>query len=311
MADDKSKVMYFGGGFETQPDHKKRIVPYDLLCAFYNTDQDDEKAVWDFANKYNFGWYLFPDKDHSTLEKFAKIQERYHPILKSLVNDKSLNRNDIEIINKDLEDTSPAISFRGVVNDLDKLDESFCLYVLTAIGGEEPECTVERKGSLEFDQKEKTSAITITMKASKGSKSKWYMRRVPDGIKKAPELFPSEAWEHAKNDLRYATFTDGYLEYGKPDNPATLCINLRIGKVNFTPEELSAHWNPTTGNSFIAKRIWDWVNCEYIGYQYNICKNCGKMHNNSSKNYCDNPKCQTEWDAKRKKINYDLSKKKH
>lgn len=310
MVENKSRTMYFGAGFEAQPDHKKKILPLDFLSAFYNVDSDNEDEIWEFANKYNFGWYLFPDENRSTKEKFTDIQKKYHPILKDLINKGSINRNDFDIINKDLSDTSPTISLRHTVNDLDKIEESFCLYVLTAVGGEEPDYAVERKGSLEYDTEEKTSLINITMKVPNGSKSKWYVRRVMDGVRKAPELFPSGNWALYKSDLRYAVFTDGHIEFDEKREPILITMNLRLGKVRFTKEELSAVWSPTTGESFIAKRIWDYINSEYVGYNFNLCKICGKMHLGKSKYFCENPKCELEWDAKRKKIEYDLKKKK-
>jgi hypothetical protein len=84
--------------------------------------------------------------------------------------------------------------------------------------------------------------------------------------------------------------------------PVSMEMNFRLGKTHFAKDEVSAVWSPTTGDSFIAKVIWDYFNTDYKKANYKLCKVCGDNYLvGRSPNHCSKTECKKEWDSKRHK----------
>jgi len=292
--------MHVGGGYLAQPKHKPMVIPRDFLAQFINVDVSTVGSVIQFANNYSFGGYLFPDKNDSIIDKFVKIQTKHRAIIEKLLRTGSINYADILLINGDLESTHPKISLRGKVNELFNIEEGFTVYTLESFEDEKSEYKVQRIGS--FDVDEKASHIKVTIEKPANSKTQWYYRRIQDGVTKIQDIYPSEKWDDARDYMKSIILTDGKMKIDDVGRPVSIELNYRLGKTDFKKEEISAVWSPATGESFVAKRIWDYLNSEYLGTKFKQCKICGDMHTGRSQDYCTKEECFKEWDSRRKLI---------
>lgn len=290
-----------GGGFKAQPKHKPKIIPRDFLVHFCNTRTDQAGSIINFANQYNFGFYLYPEKDLSMQDKFQILHEKYRPIIYRLIKEDSLNYSDILNLNEVLKNVSPAFSLRSGINDLENIEEGFAVYTLCSSEDEEPEYEVTPIGSFDADRVTKATCVNIKIKKPQNSDSKWYSRRIIDGVTKVRSIFPSESWDAVKNYMKSVVLQSTRIELDKTTKqPIATELNLRLGKTNFLKEEVAAIWSPSDGESFIAKRIWDYFNTEYKGSRFKLCKICGDLHAGRSPDYCNKNECFKEWDSRRK-----------
>lgn len=286
-----------GVDYLSQPAHKPKVIPRDFLAHFINVKTDNLNSVIEFANSYNFGGYLFPEEHNSVVAKFGKIHEKYNAIIKKLLEKNAINYTDIQMINEDLDLVRPKISLREKVNNLLQVEESFAVYVLNNTLSEDVEYEVIPIGSFEVDSK--ASKIQIKVSRPVNSEAYWYFNRVQNGVTQIQELYPSEKWQVNKDFMKNIILTDGKMDLNDKGQPVSMIMNFRIGKTDFTTEEMSAVWSPATGESFIAKRIWDYINSDYQGVKFKQCKICGDTYTGKSPNYCSKIECKREWDSRR------------
>ncbi len=299
--------LYIGGGFNAQPKHMQKILPQDFLAHFCNVHSYQVGSIVNFANDYGFGGYIYPDKEHSLSEKFQSIQKKYKPIILNLIDNETINYINILKINKALEKTSPSISLRPELNNLHNIEEAFAVYELKSSNpNEQADYKVTQVGAFDIDEKE--AHIKIEASTPLNSKSDWFYTRAVNGIAKIHEIYPSDKWRIEPKYLKSIVLKSGSIKFRDKFQPISLEMIFRIGKTEFKKEELAAIWSHKDGDSFIAKRIWDYLNREYVGNKFKLCKICGNLHLGKSKKYCCNPSCQKEWDAKRNKFKYDLKK---
>ena len=286
-----------GVDYISQPTHKPKVIPRDFLAQFINVKPEKLKSVIDFANNYNFGGYLFPEENNSVLGKFGRLYDKYNKIIKKLLDAGKINYTDLLLINEELDFVRPKISLRDKVNDLLHVEEGFSVYVLKNTLDEKVEYTVTPIGSFEVDKKASKIQIKVTRPAS--STAYWYFNRIQDGVTKIKQLYSSEKWNVNKDFMKDIVLTDGIMDLDDKGQPISMVMNFRIGKTDFSREELSAVWSPATGESFIAKRIWDYINSGYQGVKFKQCKICGDTYTGKSPNYCPKTECKKEWDSRR------------
>lgn len=295
--------LIIGGDYRLQPDHKSKIIPEDFLAHFYNVKHYKLENIISFANNYSFGGYVAPDTaqdpKNSIIDKFLKIQNKYNPIIKKLIDKNLINYSDIHLINEDLKRTSPHISLRETINDLQKVEEAFSVYKLKSVQGEEPFCKVIHNGL--FDKKGKNIYIRVEQHIPANSSTNWYFERIRDGVTKIRDIFPSDVWETQEKYLNSVILKNGNIKLNSKGQPIAIEMNFWLGKTDFSKEELASAWSPTTAESFIAKRIWDYLNTEYKGKRFKLCKICAKIHTGRSQDYCSNEACRKEHDNIRNK----------
>lgn len=292
--------LIIGGDYTAQPEHKRKIIPKDFLQQFYNVNPNDLNDIIKFANNYGFSGYIVPDIHNSIIDKFSKIQSKYRSMIEDLLIKEKINYSDIDIINKDLESSKPHIALRDTVNDLEKIKRGFAFYDLKSVNGEESEYEIKHMGAFDADQ-EGSAHIQIKIKVPTDSKTKWYIDRVDDGILVLKKIFPEEDWIVNEQYLKNVVLKNGKIEFDSENQPTSIEMNLYLGKTDFSKEELVAVWTSFSAESFLAKRIWDYINSEYIGMEYKLCKICTKIHKGRSQDYCPKEACRKEWDNIRKK----------
>lgn len=295
--------LIIGGDYMAQPKHKLKIVPEDFLVQFHNVKPYKLKNIIDFANNYSFGGYIGPDAYQdpkiSMIDKFSKIQNKYNPIIKKLIDKNTINYSDIHTINEDLKMTSPHISLRETINNLQKIEEAFSVYVLKNVQNEDPIYDVKHHGL--FDRKGKDIYINVKQHIPANSRTKWYFQRIKDGVIKIRDIFSSDIWETQEEYLNAVILKNGNIKLDSHGQPIAIEMNFWLGKTDFAKEELASAWSPTTAESFIAKRIWDYLNTEYRGSKFKLCKICSNLHTGRSQDYCSKKACRKEWDNIRKK----------
>ncbi len=299
----KKKIfqLIIGGEFTAQPKHKSKIIPINLLDHFYNTNPNDLGSIIDFANKYSFGGYIVPNRNCSIKDRFLNLQDKYNPIIRHLVDTKTINYHDLTIINKDLKSSFPYIRLRNTVNNLEKIKRGFAFYDLKNVHGEKPEYKITNIGAFEVD-KDKSAHIEITIKVPAESKTKWYVEQIDDGASMLEKIFPDQDWGANKEYLKNIILKNGNIKFDSNKQVKSIEMNFYLGKTNFFKEELVAVWTSQNAESFLAKRIWDYVNSEFINKgERKLCKICAKIHTGRSKDYCSREACRKEWDSRRKK----------
>ncbi len=302
MANEKEFKLIIGGEFTTQPKHKPKLIPEDFLAQFNNVKANDFEEIINFANFYSFGGYLVPDEENSITEKFVKIQSKYNQIIKNILLELGkISYSDIQTINKDLEATTPEICLRDKINDLQKIANGFDIYTLRNVKGEQPNYKVNHMGLFSSDKK--NSHIRVTITVPPGSKTLWYSDRIKDGVLTITDIFPSDVWESQEEYLDSVILNKSHIRLDPEGQPISIELNFWLGKTDFTKEELAATWSirSASGESFIAKRIWDYLNAEYKDNKFKLCKICSNLHTGRSKDYCEKEGCRKEWDSRRKR----------
>ncbi|MEI8061349.1 MAG: hypothetical protein WCG99_03600 [Candidatus Berkelbacteria bacterium] len=294
--------LIIGGDYLAQPKHKQKIIPVDFLSIFRNVNANDLNEIVDFANSHSFSGYIIPDMAKSLEEKFADIQSRYSCIIDRILLDGSIGYDDILLINHDLENTSPEISLREKINDLPEIEEDFSVYVMESSGDEKAVVEVAPIGSFDVGKYDKkATCMKVNIRKPANSKTQWSCRQIKDGVTKISEIFPDEKWMVNRKYLGSVVLTDIEMELDNIGRPISIEMKFRLGKTTFKKEELAATWSPTTGESFIAKRIWDYLNSKYEGDKFKLCKICGDLHSGNSEDHCREVECKKDWDAIRKK----------
>ncbi|MDD3688033.1 MAG: hypothetical protein PHE56_14890 [Bacteroidales bacterium] len=297
--------LIIGGGYLSQPKHKPNAIPDDFLARFYNVKTSKIEEIEDFANNYAFTEYIIPDSWHSIREiqeKFVEIHKRYSPIIDELLKHDRIKYHNILKINADLEKTSPKISFRGNANSSMKREEGFSIYTMKSDSNEKAFVEVVPFGTFEsgkFDPN--TTRIQVKISRPANSDSKWQYIRIEDGVKNIIQIFPSENWKIGHKYLPLLVLADGKINLDSKMMPISIEMNFRIRKSIFNRQELVAVWSPVDGSSFVAKRIWDYINTRQDGDKYKNCEICGNYHKGKSIHYCNKPECYLEWDSRRKK----------
>jgi len=297
MAKKDGFELVIGGEYLTQPSHRPKMIPMDFLAHFHNVDSENSEQIRNFANSYSFGGYVVPDKENSIEGKFNKIHSRYSQIILELMQTGTISFEAMQIINKDLESTSPQIHLRDQINDLDRIARGFEIHKLKNTAGEKPEISVTSTGS--FDRAKNVAHIKVITKVPELSKTVWEFEPIKGGITKLTEIFPSENWEAHKFHLDAIVLKNGCLKFNNYWQPVSLEMNFWLGKTFFSKEELAATWSPTAGESFIAKRIWDYINSEYVGTKFKLCKYCGELHTGKSQDHCQKDGCTRKYDSDR------------
>lgn len=291
--------LVIGGEFTAQPPHKPKLIPEDFLARFRNVKANDTEDIIKFANSYCFSAYVIPDQSNSIVDKFQAIQRKYNPMINNLLGTDEINYSDIQTINKGLKFITPQIVLRDKINDIQKIANGFDVHTLKSNTGEKPEIDVRPIGA--FDVDKKASHIRVTVKTPYGSRSVWHTDRIKDGITKLEELFPSENWESQKDFLDSVVLRNGHIEFDKSFQPILIEMNFWLGKTRFAREELAAVWSvrSSSGESFIAKRMWDYLNSPYKGKGFKQCKICSDLHLGRSRSHCNKEGCRKEWDSNR------------
>lgn len=294
--------LIIGSGYLSQPKHQQRIIPKDFLADFRNVDSKDTDEIVEFANSYSFSGYIIPDMKRSLEEKFANIQNRYSGIINRILLKGYLKYKDILTINHDLENTCPGIGFREKINDFSKIERGYEVYTMESSSDEKAIVKVEPIGSFDAGKFDKNvTCMKVSIRKPANSTAEWSYNRIKDGVTKIQEIFPSEKWQVNGKYLGLVILTDGAIKLDDLRKPVSIEMNFRIGKTIFKKDELAATWSPTTGESFIAKRIWDFLNSEYKSERYKFCKICCNIHSGNSDDHCRNAECKRAWDAIRKK----------
>jgi hypothetical protein len=294
--------LIIGGDYLSQPKHKQKMIPIDFLAHFRNVNANDLNEIVDFANSHSFSGYIVPDMEKSLEEKFADIQSRYSRIIGSILLDGSIGYDDILLINHDLENTSPGISLRETINDLPEIEEDFSVYVMESSGNEKAVVEVTPVGSFDSGKYDKkTTCMKVSIRKPANSQTQWSCRQIKDGVTKVSKIFPDEKWMINRKYLGSVVLTDIEMELDSIGRPISIEMKFRLGKTTFKKDELAATWSPITGESFIAKRIWDYLNSKYEGDKFKLCKICSDLHTGNSEDHCRKAECKKDWDARRKK----------
>lgn len=302
MDDKKEFKLIIGGEFTAQPKHKPKLIPEDFLAQFYNVKANDFEEIINFANSYSFGGYLASGEESSITKKFVKIQSKYNHIIKNILETGTISYSDIQTINKDLEATTPRICLRDTINDLQKIANGFDIYTLRNVKGEQPKYKVNHMGLFSSDKKNSHIRVTITVPPE--SKTLWYFDRIKDGVLTITDIFPSDIWESQREYLDSVILNKSHIQLDPEGRPVSIELNFWLGKTDFTKEELAATWSikSATGESFIAKRIWDYLNAEYKGNKFKLCKKCSEFHTGRSEDHCRKEGCVKDWDSTRKRL---------